>query len=166
MNRRAICAGSFDPATNGHLDIIERAAGVFDEVIVAVSVSIGKQPTFTVEERLAMLREACKPYSNVTVESFDGLLVRYAESRNANVIVRGLRALSDFEFEFEMALMNRRLDSGIETVFMMTNAEYSYLSSSIVKEVAGFGGSVDGLVPEVVKEYLERKFAKSKAGEL
>lgn len=166
MKRRAICAGSFDPATNGHLDIIERAAGVFDEVIVAVSVSIGKQPTFTVEERLAMLREACKPYSNVTVESFDGLLVRYAESRNANVIVRGLRALSDFEFEFEMALMNRRLDSGIETVFMMTNAEYSYLSSSIIKEVAGFGGSVDGLVPEVVKEYLERKFAKSKAGEL
>ena len=166
MNRRAICAGSFDPATNGHLDIIERAAGVFDEVIVAVSVSIGKQPTFTVEERLAMLREACKPYSNVTVESFDGLLVRYAESRNASVIVRGLRALSDFEFEFEMALMNRRLDSGIETVFMMTNAEYSYLSSSIVKEVAGFGGSVDGLVPEVVKEYLERKFAKSKTGEL
>ena len=166
MNRRAICAGSFDPATNGHLDIIERAAGVFDEVIVAVSVSIGKQPTFTVEERLDMLREACKPYRNVTVESFDGLLVRYAESRNADVIVRGLRALSDFEFEFEMALMNRRLDSGIETVFMMTNAEYSYLSSSIIKEVAGFGGSVDGLVPEVVKEYLERKFAKSKTGEL
>jgi len=165
MKRRAICAGSFDPATNGHLDIIERAASVFDEVIVAVSVSMGKEPTFTVEERLDMLREACKPYPNVTLESFDGLLVRYAESRNANVIVRGLRALSDFEFEFEMALMNRRLDSGIETVFMMTNAEYSYLSSSIVKEVAGFGGSVEGLVPEVVKRYLERKFAKSKAGE-
>ena len=164
MKRRAICAGSFDPATNGHLDIIERAASVFDEVIVAVSVSDGKQPMFTIEERLDMLTEACKPYSNVTVESFDGLLVRYAESRDANVIVRGLRALSDFEFEFEMALMNRRLDSGIETVFMMTNAEYSYLSSSIIKEVAGFGGSVEGLVPEIVKQYLERKFMKSKGG--
>lgn len=164
MNRRAICAGSFDPATNGHLDIIERAASVFDEVIVAVSVNSGKEPTFTTEERLEMLREACKPYPNVTVESFDGLLVRYAESRNANVIVRGLRALSDFEFEFEMALMNRRLDSAIETVFMMTNAEYSYLSSSIVKEIAGFGGSVEGLVPKVVDQYLKRKFTKSKAG--
>ena len=164
MKRLAICAGSFDPATNGHMDIIERAASVFDEVIVAVSVSAGKAPVFSIEERLAMLQEACKPYSNVTVESFDGLLVRYAESRNANVIVRGLRALSDFEFEFEMALMNRRLDSGIETVFMMTNAEYSYLSSSIVKEVAGFGGSVEGLVPQIVKEYLERKFMKSNVG--
>lgn len=164
MKRRAICAGSFDPATNGHLDIIERAARVFDEVIVAVSASNSKQPTFTVQERLEMLTEACKPYPNVTVDSFDGLLVRYAASRNANVIVRGLRALSDFEFEFEMALMNRRLDSAIETVFMMTNAEYSYLSSSIIKEIAGFGGSVEGLVPEVVDEYLKRKFTKSKAG--
>jgi len=155
--RRAIYPGSFDPATNGHLDIIERAASLFDEVIVAATVNIGKDPMFTIEERLEMLREACRHLPNVTVDSFDGLLVRYATSHNANIIVKGLRALSDFEFEFEMALMNRRLDGGIETVFMMTNAEYSYLSSSIVKEVAGFGGSVQGLVPKIVDEYLKRK---------
>lgn len=161
MVRRVIYPGSFDPATNGHLDIIERAAGIFDELIVAVATNIGKAALFTTEERLAMLREACRHLPNVTVESFDGLLVRYAASRGANIIVKGLRALSDFEFEFEMALMNRRLDGGIETVFMMTNAEYSYLSSSIVKEVAGFGGSVEGLVPKVVEEYLDRKLGSS-----
>jgi len=143
--------------TNGHLDIIERAAGLFDELIVAVGTNVGKSPAFTVEERVAMLRETCRHLPNVTVDSFDGLTVRYAKSRNANVILRGLRALSDFEFEFEMALMNRRLDEGIETVFMATNAEYSYLSSSIVKEIAGFGGSVESLVPKIVEEYLKRK---------
>ena len=143
--------------TNGHLDIIERAAGLFDELIVAVGTNVGKSPAFTVEERVAMLRETCRHLPNVTVDSFDGLTVRYAKSRNANVILRGLRALSDFEFEFEMALMNRRLDEGIETVFMATNAEYSYLSSSIVKEIVGFGGSVESLVPKIVEEYLKRK---------
>ena len=143
--------------TNGHLDIIERAAGLFDELIVAVGTNVGKSPAFTGEERVAMLRETCRHLPNVTVDSFDGLTVRYAKSRNANVILRGLRALSDFEFEFEMALMNRRLDEGIETVFMATNAEYSYLSSSIVKEIAGFGGSVESLVPKIVEEYLKRK---------
>ena len=145
MTRRAIYPGSFDPVTNGHLDIVERASGLFDEVIVAVSTDTGKDPLFTTEERVEMLREACRHLSNVRIDSFEGLLVRYAVSQSANVIVKGLRALSDFEFEFEMALMNRRLDEGIETVFMMTNAEYSYLSSSIVKEVAVFGGSVEGL---------------------
>ena len=157
MIRRAIYPGSFDPVTNGHMDIIKRAANLFDEVIIALAVNIGKDPLFTLEERLDMLREACRHIPNVIVDSFDGMLVRYAACRNANVIVRGLRALSDFEFEFEMALMNRRLDNGVETVFMMTNAEYSYLSSSIIKEVAGFGGSVGGLVPEIVEKYLKKK---------
>lgn len=157
MIRRAIYPGSFDPVTNGHLDIIQRASCLFDEVIVAVAVNIGKTPMFTIEERTEMLREACRDIPNARVDSFDGLLVRYAEAHGAAVIVKGLRALSDFEFEFEMALMNRRLDEGIETVFMMTNAEYSYLSSSIIKEVAGFGGSVKGLVPQIVEEYLKRK---------
>ena len=157
MTRKAIYPGSFDPVTNGHLDIIERAANLFDEVIVAVTVNIGKAPLFTIEERLEMLREACRHLPNVTLDRFDGLLVRYAKSRNANIIIKGLRALSDFEFEFEMALMNKRLNGGIETIFMMTNAEYSYLSSSIIKEVANFGGSVEGLVPKVVEKYLKRK---------
>ncbi len=159
--KRAIYPGSFDPVTNGHLDIVQRAASVFDEVIVAVSLNIGKSPMFTIEERKEMLVEACAGFPNVRVESFTGLLVRYAEEHGANVIVKGLRALSDFEFEFEMALMNRRLDEGIETVFMMTNAEYSYLSSSIVKEVALLGGSVEGLVPKIVEEYLSRKLSSS-----
>jgi len=156
---KAIYPGSFDPVTNGHLDIIERAANLFDELVVAVAPNIDKKALFTVEERLEMLREVCKEIPNVTVDSFTGLLVRYAAEQNASVIIKGLRALSDFEFEFEMALMNRRLDSGIETVFMMTNAEYSYLSSSIVKEVASFGGSVSGLVPKVVEERLISKFS-------
>jgi pantetheine-phosphate adenylyltransferase len=155
--RSAIYPGSFDPVTNGHLDIIERAAKIFDEVVVAVTVNIGKSPMFTIEERLSMLKEAAKHLPNVRVDSFDGLLVRYAEAQGASVIVKGLRALSDFEFEFEMALMNRRLDTEIETVFMMTNVEYSYLSSSIIKEVSNFGGPIDGLVPEVVLDYLKQK---------
>jgi len=162
--KKAIYPGSFDPVTNGHLDVIQRAAILFDEVIVAVSTNIGKSPMFTTEERIEMLREACRHLPNVTVDHFDGLLVRYAAGRNANVIVKGLRALSDFEFEFEMALMNRRLNEGIETVFMMTNAEYSYLSSSIVKEIVSFGGSVEGLVPKIAEEYLKRKVSSSQYG--
>ncbi len=159
--KRAIYPGSFDPVTNGHLDVVQRAASVFDEVIVAVAVNLGKAPMFTTEERMTMLREACAHMPNVRIEAFKGLLVRYAEEYKANVIVKGLRALSDFEFEFEMALMNRRLDGDIETVFMMTNAEYSYLSSSLVKEVALLGGSVEGLVPEIVEKYLSTKLSSS-----
>ena len=155
--KRAIYPGSFDPVTNGHIDIIERAANLFDEVIVAVSNNIEKSPMFTICERAEMLLSACNHLPNVVVDGFDGLLVRYAEEKGAIAIVKGLRALSDFEFEFEMALMNRRLENRIETVFMMTNAEYSYLSSSIIKEVARFGGPVTGLVPLVVEEYLARK---------
>jgi pantetheine-phosphate adenylyltransferase len=161
--KRAIYPGSFDPVTNGHLDIVQRAAGVFDEVIVAVALNIGKDPMFTIDERIEMLRQACAGIANVRIDTFTGLLVRYAQDHHASVIVKGLRALSDFEFEFEMALMNRRLDEGIETVFMMTNAEYSYLSSSIVKEVALLGGSVEGLVPKTVEECLRSKLGSSAA---
>jgi len=160
MIRRAIYPGSFDPVTNGHMDILERATKLFDEVIVAVATNPSKTPLFSVQERVQMLREASKHLPNVIVDSFEGLLVPYAATQGAQVIVKGLRALSDFEFEFEMALMNRRLDEGIETVFMMTNAEYSYLSSSIIKEVAGFGGSVHGLVPTVVEEALKLKLSR------
>jgi pantetheine-phosphate adenylyltransferase len=159
MMKRAIYPGSFDPVTNGHIDIIERAAHLFDEVIVAVSTNIGKSPMFTINERMEMLSSACSHLSNVKVDGFNGLLVRYAESNNAVAIVKGLRALSDFEFEFEMALMNRRLENRIETVFMMTNAEYSYLSSSIIKEVVKFGGTVTGLIPPIVEEYLAKKLS-------
>ncbi|HAH87732.1 MAG: pantetheine-phosphate adenylyltransferase [Armatimonadota bacterium] len=160
--RRAIYPGSFDPVTNGHMDIIERASKIFDEVVVAVAVNISKSPMFLIEDRLFMLQEASKNLPNVRVDSFDGLLVRYAEEQGASAIVKGLRALSDFEFEFEMALMNRRLDTDIETVFMMTSVEYSYLSSSMIKEVSSFGGSVEGLVPEIVLDYLSQKASSTR----
>lgn len=159
MMKKAIYPGSFDPVTNGHIDIIERASHLFDEVIVAVSTNIEKSPMFTIDERMEMLSSACSHLSNVKVDGFNGLLVRYAESNGAIAIVKGLRALSDFEFEFEMALMNRRLENRVETVFMMTNAEYSYLSSSIIKEVVKFGGSVTGLIPPIVEEYLAKKLS-------
>ncbi len=155
--KRAIYPGSFDPVTNGHIDIIQRAAALFDEVIVAVSTNIHKKPLFLKEERKEMLKASCWHLPNVTIDELDGLLVRYAKEHNVNAIVRGLRALSDFEYEFEMALMNRRLESNVETVFLMTNAEYSYLSSSTVKEVASFGEPVTGLVPPIVEEYLLKK---------
>jgi len=153
----AICPGSFDPVTNGHLDIIERAANVFGKVIIAVAPNPLKAAIFSVEERIEMLREVCSKWPNVEVDSFTGLLVEYAKGRGANVIVKGLRAVSDFEIEFQMALMNRRQEPSIETIFMMTGAEYSYLSSSIVKEVASLGGSVEGLVPEAVLDRLMEK---------
>ena len=153
----AIVPGSFDPVTNGHLDIIERSARTFANISVAVSVNSGKDPWFSLEERVQMLEEVCAHLPNVTVASFDGLLVEYAASRGARVIVRGLRAVSDFEYELQMALMNRRLREDVETVFMMTGAAYSYLSSSIVKEIARLGGSVEGLVPTSVRERLREK---------
>ncbi|MBP6962807.1 MAG: pantetheine-phosphate adenylyltransferase [Armatimonadetes bacterium] len=162
--KRAIYPGSFDPVTNGHLDIVQRAASVFDEVIVAVALNLDKDAMFSIEERMEMLGRACADIPGVRIDSFTGLLVQYAQEHQANVIVKGLRALSDFEFEFEMALMNRRLDRDIETVFMMTNAEYSYLSSSIVKEVALLGGSVEGLVPKIVEERLSAKLGSSSHG--
>jgi len=157
---RALAPGSFDPVTNGHLDIIVRAAGMFDSVLVAVARNYSKTPLFTLEERLEMLKEVCAPYPNVTVDAFEGLLVNYALANGATVIVRGLRAVSDFEYELQMALMNRRLVSTVETVFLMTGAEYSYLSSNIVKEIARLGGSVEGLVPNSVEKRLRQKVAK------
>jgi len=156
----AVCPGSFDPVTSGHLDVIERAARVFGEVIVAVTPNPDKEAFFSVEERVDMLREVTSHLPNVRVDAFQGLLVDYVRSQGARVIVKGLRALSDFEFEFQMALMNRNLADEIETVFMMTGAEYSYLSSSIVKEIAALGGSIKGLVPDSVARRLGEKLRK------
>jgi pantetheine-phosphate adenylyltransferase len=154
----AIYPGSFDPLTNGHLDIIERSARLFDEVTVAILTNSQKQPLFSVEERIDVMRTIVQPqFHNVRFDVFHGLLVDYAKRSGAQVIVRGIRAVTDYEYEFQMALMNRRLDPNIETVFMMPSESYSYLSSRLVKEVAQLGGSVKGLVPELVEELLIRK---------
>lgn len=156
--RLAIYPGSFDPVTNGHLDIIERAAALFDQVVVAVSLNPGKTPLFTVEERLEMLNEVTKPFVNVDTGAFRGLTVNYAREKNAQAIIRGLRAISDFENEFMMALTNKKLQPAVETVFLMTRAEYSFISSSAVKEVASFGGCVKDLVPPLVQKRLRDKY--------
>ncbi|AEG14837.1 pantetheine-phosphate adenylyltransferase [Desulfofundulus sp. TPOSR] len=156
--RIAVYPGSFDPITNGHLDVIERAACLFDQLVVAVSRNTSKKPLFTVSERLEMLREVLQPYYNVVVDSFDGLTVNYAKNLGAQAIIRGLRAISDFENEFMMALTNKKLVPSIDTLFLMTRAEYSFISSSAVKEVAYFGGCVRDLVPPVVEQKLREKF--------
>jgi pantetheine-phosphate adenylyltransferase len=157
----AIYPGSFDPITNGHLDLIARGSRVVDRLIVAVLRNESKQALFSVEERLEMVREVVRPFGNVDVESFDGLLVDYAASRGANLILRGIRAISDYEYELQMALMNRRLRPELETAFLMAGEGYSYLSSHLVKEVASLGGNVSGFVPPAVeaklKARLERK---------
>ena len=150
----AVVPGSFDPVTNGHLDIIARAAGMFDRVNVAVACNSSKNPLFSDEERVEMLREACAEYANVTVSAFRGLLVEYAVKHKARIIVRGLRAVSDFEYELQMANTNRHLSQSVETLFVMTSTDFSFLSSSIVKEIARLGGSVEGLVPDCVKRRL------------
>ena len=155
--RRAVCPGSFDPVTNGHLDIIGRSAGIFDDVIVAVLVNESKQGLFTIDERLDMLREVTKPYENVRVESFQGLLVDFCRDREARVVVRGLRAVSDFDFELQMAQMNIGL-AGVETLFMPTSPEASFISSSLVKDVAKWGGDVTPHVPEVVARRLVDRY--------
>lgn len=162
--RRAIYPGSFDPVTNGHLDIIERSAALFDEVIVAVAANLGKTPLFTVAERLVMLQEATKSFVNVRVDSFSGLTVKYAKTQGADVIVRGLRVLSDFENEFMMALMNRNQEPAIDTVFLMTSKDHAFLSSSAVKELASFGGDIRGLVPGPVADKLYEKFTQRTRG--
>jgi len=162
--RRAIFPGSFDPVTNGHLDIIERGCKLFDEIIVAVLVHPEKQPFFTVDERQEILRDVLSKIDrgtcNVSVGSFQGLLVHYAVAQNANAIVRGIRAISDYEYELQMALMNRRLEPGIETVFMMPAETYSYVSSRLVKEVFQLGGKLDGLVPPIVESRMRAKVGK------
>ena len=156
--RLAVYPGTFDPITNGHVDIIERGTRLFDKIIVAILGNVEKSPLFSMQERVDIVREVFKGRPNVEVDTFDGLLVDYVAKREANVIVRGLRAVSDFEYEFQMALMNRHLNPRIETVFMMPKQEYTYLSSRLVKEVARFGGDVGGLVPPSVLERLGRRF--------
>jgi pantetheine-phosphate adenylyltransferase len=160
MIRRAIYPGSFDPVTNGHLDVIDRARKLFDEVIVAVAHNDQKHPLFSLEERLALLKGALGNLNNVEIAPLDGLLVNFAIAREATAVIRGLRAISDFEFEFQMALMNRKLESTVETIFLMPKEEYTYLSSRIVKEIARLGGDVTGFVPTQVAKALAARLAK------
>ena len=157
----ALYPGSFDPITNGHLDLIARGARLVDRLIVAIARNEAKQPLFSVEERVEMLEEVVKPYGNVEIGSFEGLLVDHAEARGANIILRGIRAISDYEYELQMALMNRRLRPGIETAFLMSGEAYSFISSHLVKEVVSLGGDVSGLVPPVVEARLKGRFRKS-----
>ncbi|PYT18364.1 MAG: pantetheine-phosphate adenylyltransferase [Acidobacteria bacterium] len=159
MNLTAVYPGTFDPITNGHLDIISRGGTLFDRIIVAILRNPEKDPLFPLEERVDILRSVVGKWPSVVVEAFDGLLVEYARERGAQVIVRGLRALSDFEYEFQMTQMNQRLEPGIQTVFMMPSETYSYVSSRLVKEVARLGGDVTGLVPAEVATRLKRRFA-------
>ena len=160
-NTTAIYPGTFDPFTNGHLDLVVRGLRMFNEVIVAVAPSLKKQPLFTVEERLSLMKKSLRGQKRARVEIFDGLLVDYVRQRGGVAIIRGLRAVSDFEYELQMALMNRRLNQRIETVFMMPSEEYSFLTSTIVKEIASHGGAVTELVPQVVREALRKKFQKT-----
>jgi pantetheine-phosphate adenylyltransferase len=157
----AVYPGSFDPITNGHEDIIKRASGIFDEVIVAVLVNPDKKGLFEIEERVEMIKKVITPYPNVKVESFSGLLINFMKTKKAEVIIKGLRAVSDFEYEFQMALLNNKLSPAVETLFMMTSAQYSYLSSSAVKQVAMFGGCIKDLVPDaILKEVVKRAVKK------
>jgi pantetheine-phosphate adenylyltransferase len=158
MGKVAIYPGSFDPITYGHIDIIERAIKIFDKVIVAIAHHIGKRSLFTVEERLEMIRTIFKDTPNVVVDSFKGLLVDYVATTNAKVILRGLRATSDFEYEFHMASMNRNLNTHLDTLFMMTSKDYFFVSSRTIKEVASLGGVIEGLVPDIVARRLKKKF--------
>jgi pantetheine-phosphate adenylyltransferase len=155
----AIYPGSFDPITNGHLDLIARGSRVVERLIVAVLKNDSKQALFSVEERVEIVREVVRPYTNVEVGSFDGLLVDYAVDRGANLILRGIRAISDYEYELQMALMNRRLRPRIETVFLMSGEAYSFISSRLVKEVIGLGGNISGLVPPFVEQRLKERIA-------
>ena len=155
--RTAVYPGSFDPLTNGHLDIIKRAAAIFDQVIVAVSINSGKQPLLTIDEKKSLITEVVSEFDNVKVDTVEGLLVDYIRKKQPAVIVKGLRALSDFEMEFQMALMNRKLDDNVETLFLMTSTDHAMLSSSIVKEINKFGGDISSLVPPVIEDALKKK---------
>jgi pantetheine-phosphate adenylyltransferase len=159
MKKIAVNHGSFDPITNGHVDIIKRGLRMFDELIVLIAYNPNKKTLFSVNERLEMIREVIKDCNNIRVDSFDGLLVDFVKGAGANVILRGLRALSDFEYEFQLALINRRLNREIETVFLMTGYKWFYTSSTIINEAASLGGSVKGLVPEIVNQRLMEKYA-------
>jgi pantetheine-phosphate adenylyltransferase len=156
-NVLAIYPGSFDPVTNGHLDLIERGAKIFDRLVVSILRNFDKEPLFTIDERVEMLREVTRLWANVEVDAFSGLLVDYARLREANVILRGIRAVSDYEYELQMAMMNRKLNKNVETVFMVPAVSYSYISSSVVREIARLGGSITDFVPPVVEERLRAK---------
>jgi pantetheine-phosphate adenylyltransferase len=156
----AVYPGSFDPITNGHLDLIQRALKIFDHIIVAVATNAFKQSLFTIEERMEMIRESLKDYPQITIDSFEGLLVNYARRQKARAVLRGLRAVTDFEYEFQLAMMNRRLEPEVETVFLMTGLRWVFLSSSILKEAAVHGGNIEGMVPEIVIEKLREKFGQ------
>ena len=159
----AVYAGSFDPITNGHLDLVSRGSRLFDRLIVAVLENAAKDaPLFTVEERVEMLREVVRPFANVEIGSFHGLLVDYAAEKRAGVLIRGIRAISDYEYELQMALMNKRLSPGVETVFLMSGEAYSFLSSRLVKRVIALGGNIAGLVPPVVEENLKSRMARGR----
>ena len=160
--RTAIYPGTFDPMTNGHVSIIKRALQIFDKLIIAILHNPNKKPLFTIEERISLIEETLKDTPNVEVDTFDGLLVDYAILKNANVILRGLRALSDFEYEFQLALMNRKLCRDVQSIFLMTDYKWFYTSSTIVKEAASLGGDISGLVPEIVEEKLVEKFRQLK----
>jgi len=154
----AIYPGTFDPITYGHLDIVERAINLFDEIIVTIALNGKKQPLFSVQERLEFIKDATRNIPHVSADCFEGLLVDFAQKKNAVAVIRGLRAISDFEYEFQMALMNHRLNQEISTVFLMPNEKYTYLNSSIVKEVAEFGGNIENLVTPLVSQKLKQKF--------
>ena len=158
-----IYPGSFDPITYGHLDIIQRSAKLFDRLIVAVLSNPQKKPLFSVDDRIEMIRQSVNNVPNIEIDSFSGLLIDFARLKQARVIIKGLRAVSDFEYELQMALMNKKLDERIETIFMMTSSKYSYLSSSIAKEVSSFGGCVAGLVPPIVEEKLKQKLVNKES---
>ncbi|MBT8364148.1 MAG: pantetheine-phosphate adenylyltransferase [Deltaproteobacteria bacterium] len=161
MERIAIYPGSFDPVTNGHLDILERGLQLFDKIIIAILTNPQKNFLFTLEERVEMLADSLKGFSNVEIDKFDGLTVDFAAQRQARGILRGLRAMSDFEYEFQMALMNRRLNREVQTIFLMTGLRWIYTSSSIIKEAAQFGGNIEGMVPLIVEKKIKEKYALS-----
>jgi len=158
MKNIAVYPGSFDPVTNGHIDLIQRSAALFDKVIVAILRNSGKTPLFSVDERKEMLESAVREFGNVVITDFSGLLVDFAEQTGASVIIRGIRAISDYEYELQMALINRRLSSRVETVFMLPAETYSFVSSKLIKEIASHGGAISGLVPEDVERRLRIKF--------
>ncbi|MFH0727592.1 MAG: pantetheine-phosphate adenylyltransferase [Pseudomonadota bacterium] len=161
MKTLAIYPGSFDPITNGHMDLIKRGIGLFDKIIVAILVNSSKNPLFSVEERIEILKESLKDLPNIEVDTFSGLLVDYAARKKATAILRGMRAVSDFEYEFQLALMNRRLNRKVETVFLMTGLRWIFTSSSIIKEAARFGGDISGMVPPFANEKLKEKFKRT-----
>ena len=162
MSRVAICPGSFDPVTVGHLDVITRAANMFDKVIVVVMTNSSKSPSFSAEERMSMITKACEGLDNVYVDCYEGLLAEYAAMRDAGAIVKGLRAMSDFEYEFQMALTNKKLNPNVETVFLTTKAENMYLSSSMVKEIARMGGDIREFVPDVIHNEIINRLQKER----